>query len=46
MNEKEESIYSEQKHVFKDSVSDIAEEKDEESGPQNLSMIYNRENEI
>ena len=45
-NEKEESIDSEQKHVCNDSVSDIVEEKDEESGPQDLSMIYNRENEI
>ena len=45
-NEKEESIDSEQISVFNDSVSDIKEEKDEESGPQDLSMIYNRENEI
>ena len=47
-NEKEESLDIEQQSVFNDSistesVSDIAEEKDDESVPQDLSMISHRE---
>jgi hypothetical protein len=47
-NEKEESLDIEQQSVFNDSistesVSDIAEEKDVESVPQDLSMISHRE---
>ena len=47
--ENEESIEVEQQSVFNDSlstksVSDIVEEKDDESVPQDLSMISHREN--
>ena len=47
-NENEESLDIEQQSVFNDSistesVSDIAEEKDDESVPQDLSMISHRE---
>ena len=45
-NEKEESIDSDQRSVFNDSVSERAEEKDEESVPQDLSIINKRENKI
>ena len=39
LNQKEESIHSEHQSVFNDSVSDIAEEKDNESGPEDLSIV-------
>ena len=45
-NEKEESLDSEQRSVFNESVSDRAEEKDEESVPQDLSIITKHENKI